>query len=286
MKAETAAEQLFFTTAFLTARNAEITMLGTGFLYRIDSNQGAHLLLATNKHLMEGFTSLTVRFIRQDAEKNPLLGTASEFTITDLQISGWIGHPNENVDVAVLNISPYLNAMAAAGEPAFYKSVNENISLGVGLELELNALEEVTFIGYPAGIFDSHNFLPIARRGMTATPIEVDYRNQPAFVVDASVYQGSSGSPVFIVNFGWIIDRIGNMTMGNRIIFLGVIAANYSRTHQVEIRERPAGHVASFDEAIGLGIVYKATCVDECAHLFLSSNGLNHEPIEEESAVS
>jgi hypothetical protein len=44
--------------------------------------------------------------------------------------------------------------------------------------------------------------LPISprffRRGMTATPPQLDYCGRPTFLIDASVFGGSSGSPVFL----------------------------------------------------------------------------------------
>ena len=65
-------------------------------------------------------------------------------------------------------------------------------------ELEqLEAIEEVVLIGYPAGIRDPAHLTPIARKGITATPPAWDYGGRPTFLVDASVFHGSSGSPVF-----------------------------------------------------------------------------------------
>lgn len=272
MKVETAAEQLFFTTAFLTARSGTRTSTGTGFVYQIDSEVGAHHLLVTNKHLIVDFDTLTIRFVRSQ-EGKPLLGVVSEVTV-DLHTSEWVGHPNDVVDVAIVPLSVYVNHLGDIGEPAFFKTVDSNLALGVDFDVELNALEEVTFIGYPAGLYDSYNYLPIARRGMTATPLGVNYQNQPCFLIDASVHPGSSGSPVFILNHGWIADRSGNVTVGRRLIFLGLIASNYNTTNQIDVIEIPTGHVALVKEAIGLGLVYKAVCVDECAAIFLSSHGM------------
>ncbi|MFT3756084.1 MAG: hypothetical protein QM769_09065 [Pseudoxanthomonas sp.] len=65
---------------------------------------------------------------------------------------------------------------------------------------KLDAAESVTFISYPNGVWDSKNLLPVARRGTTASPIEVDFEGTPRFLIDASVFGGSSGSPAFILN--------------------------------------------------------------------------------------
>lgn len=59
-------------------------------------------------------------------------------------------------------------------------------------------MESVEFIGYPEGLYDSVNCLPIARRGMMATLGYIDYEGKPEFLIDATVLTGSSGSPVFM----------------------------------------------------------------------------------------
>lgn len=57
-------------------------------------------------------------------------------------------------------------------------------------------------IGYPNGLWDSQNNLPIIRRGITATSVKKDYNGKKEFLIDAAVFPGSSGSPVFIFNEG------------------------------------------------------------------------------------
>ena len=69
---------------------------------------------------------------------------------------------------------------------------------------KLNAVEEIMMIGYPNGLWDAKNNLPIVRRGITGTPAFVDYNDKPEFVIDAACFPGSSGSPVFIVNQAWV----------------------------------------------------------------------------------
>ncbi|MFR3321383.1 MAG: hypothetical protein ACLTSZ_09905 [Lachnospiraceae bacterium] len=64
------------------------------------------------------------------------------------------------------------------------------------------AIEDITFIGYPSGLYDSVNKLPIIRQGITATPIWNQFNGENVFLIDAGVFPGSSGSPVFIYNHG------------------------------------------------------------------------------------
>lgn len=87
---------------------------------------------------------------------------------------------------------------------------------------QMDAIEPITFIGYPNGIWDSTNLLPVARRGTTASPIEVDFEGSPRFLIDASVFGGSSGSPVFILNQGSFATRMVALPLAHVSILLGL----------------------------------------------------------------
>ena len=87
----------------------------------------------------------------------------------------------------------------------------------------LDAIEDALFVGYPLDIYDRVNNLPIAREGMAATPLSVDYRCRPQFLVDASVVRGSSGSPVFVYYAGPWNDRYGELLARRRALLPGII---------------------------------------------------------------
>ena len=67
---------------------------------------------------------------------------------------------------------------------------------------DLNGRMKFTMVGYPNGLWDTKNDLPIIRRGITATPAFRDYCGRDEFLIDAACFPGSSGSPVFILNQG------------------------------------------------------------------------------------
>src|SRR5437763_136516 len=50
--------------------------------------------------------------------------------------------------------------------------------------------------------------------GVTANPLQADYDGRPVFLIDASVFPGSSGSPVVICNQGGFATRQG-FAVGN-----------------------------------------------------------------------
>jgi hypothetical protein len=43
-----------------------------------------------------------------------------------------------------------------------------------------DALEDVLFVGYPSGVWDQVNLMPILRRGTTATPLELEFEGAQA----------------------------------------------------------------------------------------------------------
>ena len=74
---------------------------------------------------------------------------------------------------------------------------------------DLRALEEVSMVGYPIGLWDEANNLPILRRGTTATHPAIDFGRLPRGIVDIACFPGSSGSPVMILDEGEL-RHIGN----------------------------------------------------------------------------
>jgi hypothetical protein len=59
----------------------------------------------------------------------------------------------------------------------------------------ISAIEDIYMVGYPIALWDPYNVLPLARKGVTATPYKYDFNGKKEFLVDISVFEGSSGSP-------------------------------------------------------------------------------------------
>ena len=53
-------------------------------------------------------------------------------------------------------------------------------------------------IGYPDGIWDSVNNLPVIRKGITATHPHISWNGKTEFLTDIASFPGSSGSPYFL----------------------------------------------------------------------------------------
>ena len=278
MQVESIAENLFFTTVRIdTVNNAGAHGSGTGFIYahRLSDTQHA-LFVVTNKHVVQGMNTGTLTF-HQKKDDKPHLGHGFRLDITDWP-QAWFGHPLPDVDIAVVPFIPLeAHIKQQSAIDLFYRCVDSSMLPSSDQLAQLDAIESVTFIGYPNGIWDSTNLIPVARRGTTASPLAVDFEGSPRFVIDASVFGGSSGSPVFILNQGMYTDKRGNTVIGSRVLFVGVIAAVFFRTELNQIVAVPVPTqtqpMAQQREMIDLGIVFKARTVVETIEAFIKSRG-------------
>jgi hypothetical protein len=107
----------------------------------------------------------------------------------------------------------------------------------------------------------------------------VDFEGTPRFLIDASVFGGSSGSPVFILNQGSFATKDGGFVVGSRFHFIGVIAAVFFRTHLNQIVPVPiptqVQPMAQQQEMIDLGNVFKARTVVETIETFLKAHSVD-----------
>lgn len=271
MDVSTFADQLFFVTAYLEGSGAGDTWSGTGFCFALESDQGTVHVLVSNKHVLARAESLRVRMVASAGDR-PRLGSATQMDVAGAA-SLVVGHPDPAVDVAVMPLSPVLEEMAKNGAPPFFRSVSPEICLTPEGARGLDSIEDVLFVGYPNAIFDTKNFTPIARRGTTATPIQLDYRGEPAFLVDASIFPGSSGSPVFLSDTGTYRSRDGAVVVGSRLVALGVLAAVHTAQVGGTAAALPARQTVQVETPMGLGIVYKAETIVACIDLLLARHG-------------
>jgi Trypsin-like peptidase domain len=282
-------EQLYFVTAFLAGHGTRdetgeaVDWTGTGFIFGVMTNQGQANFLVSNKHVFDGAegvtaSSLDVRLIAAEADGQPALGQGTGVRIKR-QPGDVTGHTEDAVDVGVIPFQFIQDAMNENGADPFFRAIGGDIVLSEDkLPEQVSALEDIVFVGYPSGIYDTANLTPVARRGITATPIALDYQDKPAFLIDGAVFGGSSGSPVFL--YGPAPQEEGGpITIGpaNRLMFAGILASVHVRESVGKIVELPTALAAISTEHLGLGIVYKPWAIDACIDRRLKEAGLMRE---------
>lgn len=269
------AEQLLYSTVRVETDYVKGHGAGTAFLYSHTVGANTYAFLVTNKHVVEDATRGRLFFTMADGEQ-PKVGESTTVGFDDFG-SRWFGHPDPEVDVAIMPIAPVFNEFQTANRAVFVKTLPSTLIPNTAALEKLDAIEQVVFVGYPNGMYDTVNLTPIVRVGVTATPVVLDYSGQKTFLIDASVFPGSSGSPVLILNTGSYSPKEGGLVVGGRLLLLGVLSGVFTRREKgdVEIDEIPTaqGGVSFTDQMIDLGLVWKAEVIQKTVLAFMEARG-------------
>lgn len=219
--------QLLYTTVpIFGIKNDNSQVSGTGFIFSIFDKEDTSKympLLITNYHVMEGVVEGFIEFSL--AENNiPIKGKSIKINFYADALKNKLG----NLDLIAIPLAEALNNLGENNIHVFYRTISEEMIPTISQVEELSALEQITFIGYPSGLYDDYNKTSLIRQGITATPIWNNFKGEPIFLIDAGVFPGSSGSPVFIYNQGSYSTKDG-ISIGNRLLFVGIISETILR---------------------------------------------------------
>lgn len=210
---------------------------GTGFFINfIQTDTEVTPAIVTNKHVIANAESGKFHLTLASTDGLPLQGQHQQFSLPDFEAQ-WILHPDPNVDLAAFLIGPLINKANQAGVKLFFVPLQVTLIPSDSERQMLSTMEEILMIGYPSGIWDQINNLPVIRRGITATHQSINWNGNTEFLTDIASFPGSSGSPVLLVNIGSYMDRMGNTFMGtHRIHLLGIHYAGFMHTAEGDMR--------------------------------------------------
>lgn len=268
MNSERASDKMVFCTTRISVYTHDGRMTsGTGFFYTYKNCD----YLVTNKHVLKNAEKVEFKLFTKDKNGKLDYGTLATLQLdSDFLQKKSCGHPSKNVDIQVVDLVG-CQIYREPDRDIIFSSINENlIPDQKGLE-DLFSIERIAFVGYPNFMWDEVNHLPIIRTGTTASLLTIDFNGEPKFLIDASVFPGSSGSPVFINDDSWYSDRKGSYFKGPRTLFLGVISGVYIEKKPMEIEIIPAPttntSVPLLEQVLNLGVVEKAKTVQETVEL-------------------
>lgn len=219
---------------------------GTGFYMNILQKGDRHVpVIITNKHVVANASIGKLHVTLKGDDGMPILGNHEQFQLENFE-ANCIKHPDPNVDLAAYPIGPLVNAVDSAGKKLFYIAMGTDLIPNDEERENLSSMEDIIMIGYPNGIWDSVNNLPVIRKGITATHPYISWNGKTEFLTDIASFPGSSGSPVFLANIGGYMDKMGNTFMGShRIKLLGVhyAGAMHTATGEIHIVTAPTANI-------------------------------------------
>lgn len=253
MKPENFEEEVFFSTVLISKQNESdnLETIGTGFLLNAPLEgikDKSAIYLISNKHVYgENDRKIFINLNKRNEDNHSQVELGQFFPLNIDYTRGYTEHPDSEIDLACINMSTIFNIEKSL----YYKSVNHE-TLANFSEKDLKPGKEVWFVGYPDARFDNVHNIPILRRGYIASMPKVDFNGKKQFAIDANVYHGSSGSPVFAV-------------LENTYKLLGVLTGTMVRNN--EIQTIPIRFASWIKEVIGLGIVLKSTLLEELINI-------------------
>lgn len=177
--------------------------VGTGFFFSYNPDpswNGRIEAIVTNKHVVQNAKILKFSFRTEFSIDD--IGTKKD-SIRNYELanpSNWVyNHPNPNVDLCIIFLKPitdyFLKTYKEKLDIAYF---NKDLIPDEKIINQLTAIEDVIMIGYPEGIIEPKKLYPIVRKGITATPYQIDFNNKKDFLTDIFAIGGSSGSPVIL----------------------------------------------------------------------------------------
>lgn len=242
---------------------------GTAFIVSHNHVNGTHVFIVTNRHLVENVLRGGLVFT-QKSNGQPIFGERFQLNIEDFS-HAWFMHPDPEIDLAIIPLRPLEQAANQQGVELYYHSIDSRLVPDAMTLHSLDVLEEVFFIGYPSGVWDQVNLMPIVRRGTTATPIALEFEGRKEFLIDAAVFPGSSGSPVFVNQ----LETPGMTRHANKkLIFAGIVTAVFFREEANHLVPAPVpannNGIIMGSEMIDLGLVIKSQVVIDLINIYLS----------------
>lgn len=270
MRSDTTAAKLLAVPARLESRSVDAESFATGFIYEVRATGGrTRTFLVANRHHFEcAADGLLIRLVQRDASGCPAWGNELCLEVGDAN-PPWFAHPTPSIDIGVMPLDSILS-------PGRLFAVNSDAAMTLTQEQRFDAIEEVLTVGFPNGLVDARNLTPIVRGGVTATPVGLDYEGEPAFVIDAATFPGSSGSPVFVLarNPASLSGR--HEVLGRRVVLAGVISALHARRARGDVGRVAARDALEFsvNQPMHLAVVLKARVIDETVDRALAAEGL------------
>lgn len=210
---------------------------GTGFFFALNRQADDRIVpvIITNKHVVQGASKGRFRMTLKDSNGGPRIGVHHSFEIHQFE-NAWSPHPDDDVDLCAMPIGPIVELAKEKKLSVHYVPLDFSLVPSAEDIQNMVGMESITMVGYPNGLWDQTNNLPIFRKGVLASNYKYDWNGKKEFLIDAACFPGSSGSPVMLVDIGGYYDHTGMNVGASRLKLLGVLYAGPQHTVEGEIQ--------------------------------------------------
>lgn len=225
MKINSPSLYLYLTTVPIVAAGGQklLPEIGTGFF--IDFLVGAGRTsrwLIMNKHLVAGAAEVSLRLHAGDRDANGVVTTSQESF--DLAVRNPLAitvlHPSE--DLCGVSGAELAKGADDICRKEFAAEAFPERMIPTEADLEsLSGIQEVIMVGYPTGVKDDANNLPIIRRGVTGSHPGIRFNGECRGILDMASFGGSSGSPVLIWSENFVL-KDGQLREQEKRFLLGI----------------------------------------------------------------
>lgn len=272
-------------------------IFGTGFW--VKSSEG-HNTLVTNRHNLDpslkkpDFANLKISKIMVQFRKFEEKAYTSTTEFLEMDLARLDGLLHSNADVAVLFSPSFKTNKGISGnfsyEPILFKEMAD-------AEFHYNKteiLDPVAFIGFPQKWYDHKRSAPIARLAHIASDTSAPFSNKEIITADVSLvaglsFGGSSGSPVFLLPKGILIQAASNIKIDSSYIsgaVLGIMSGHCRDYHLAQESDRykpmslldPSSGLSYYTRSTSILELLSRTCGESIqkSYLFGSTSGLRH----------
>lgn len=272
-------DRLSYATTMIHIEENECERYGTGFFFNFSSLSSdvivagdsvfEKMCLVTNRHVVSNGD--TASFYVHSYDKNrDLVEDKTLVKINNLK-NAVIFHPDSKIDLAVVPLTKYTNEICFVGSCLTKDDLPTKEQLS-----NIKPADNVIMVGYPIGLWDSVNNMPIFRQGILATNPELDYEGEKSFLIDAACFPGSSGSPVLLYETFNYISVYGAHKIPKKLFFLGIQSGTFMHgiNGEIKIVDIPTTKqpVPQMQIPSLLGIVVKSSCILDFENLIPSTD--------------
>jgi S1-C subfamily serine protease len=246
--------------------------IGTGFLFgnlieeTEDKFNKYNVYLVTNKHVLNNLNTIKVRFNPQMEQ------SAKDYDLILKDDNGnllWTGHPDPEIDVAVVGIN--ISKVRDEGmKCSFFESDRHVETIEQLKQRDTSEGDSIFVMGFPMGMVAIDRQHTFVRGGIISRIKDLFEKRSKDFVIDAFVFPGNSGGPVITRPETQSIHGTKFSTKANLI---GIVKS-YIPYNDVAISQQTKRPRVVFEENTGLTKIEPVDYILETIQ-----NAIDHPPL-------